>query len=237
MGLVRKPTAGSVEAELISRRRREAEATRERGEPSEPARGRDPRYLVGVDLGQVRDFSTVAVAEVASEEPLTLHIRHLERWRGLPYTEVVERVQRLLDSPQLARSELVIDGTGVGRGVVDLFSRSGRRFTAVTITGGDRVSNPQRGVYGVPKKDLVGALQVMLEAGRLKIASSLEHAETLRTELLNFRVRTSLTTGRESFEHWRESDTDDLVLAAALAGWKASYKTPEPRIRKLRIGG
>ena len=46
--------------------------------------------------------------------------------------------------------------------------------------------------YRVPKRDLVGGLQVLLQSGRLKIASSLEHAETLRAELLNFRVKINL---------------------------------------------
>lgn len=226
MGLLRRPREGSIEAELTRRRRAGSEAA------VKPGR----RYLVGVDLGQVNDYSTVAVCEVAADDPVVLHVRHLERWRGLPYTEVVERVERIMESPELAgRGELVVDKTGVGAGVADLFARSGRRLTAVTITGGDRVSNPAPGVYGVPKKDLVGTLQIMLEAGRLKIASSLEHAGTLREELLNFRVKVNVATGHDSYEAHREGDHDDLVLAAAMAAWKANYRSPEPRIRRLKL--
>ena len=46
----------------------------------------------------------------------------------------------------------------------------------------------------------------------------------LREELLNFRRKQNTVTAHISYEHWRESDHDDLVLAAALACWKAIYK-------------
>jgi hypothetical protein len=41
----------------------------------------------------------------------------------------------------------------------------------------------------------------------------------LKKELLNFRRKINLKTAHDSYEHWRESDHDDLVLAAALACW------------------
>jgi hypothetical protein len=39
-----------------------------------------------------------------------------------------------------------------------------------------------------------------------------------------FRRKQNARTAHISYEHWRESDHDDLVLAAALACWKANYK-------------
>jgi hypothetical protein len=95
-------------------------------------------------------------------------------------------------------------------------------FDAVTITGGDTQTQADAASWRVPKRDLVGALQVLLQQGRLKIASQLEHAETLRRELMNFRVKVNVTTGHDSYEAWREGDHDDLVLAAALAAWRAT---------------
>ena len=62
---------------------------------------------------------------------------------------------------------------------------------------------------------------MLLQSGRLKIARELEHAETLKAELLNFRVKINIATGHDSYEAWREGDHDDLVLAAAMATWKA----------------
>ena len=77
------------------------------------------------------------------------------------------------------------------------------------------------GIAGVPKRDLVGCLQILLQSGRLKIARTLPHAETLKTEMLNFRVKINIATAHDSYEAWREGDHDNLVLAAALAAWKA----------------
>lgn len=105
---------------------------------------------------------------------------------------------------------------------------AGLTFDAVTITGGDTQSRAGYGSYRVPKRDLVGGLQVLLQSGRLKIASSLEHAEVLRGELLNFRIKIDPKTAHDSYSHWREGDHDDLVLAAALAVWSA--RKPPPTI-------
>ena len=80
----------------------------------------------------------------------------------------------------------------------------------------------------MPKRNLVSALQAALQTGTLKIASSLQLAEVLRQELLNFRIKINLSTGHDSYEHWREGDHDDLVLAAAMAVWSA--RTPLPTI-------
>ena len=46
-------------------------------------------YFIGLDLGQKRDFSAVAVVERAG---VGLHVRHLERMAlGTPYAAVVAR--------------------------------------------------------------------------------------------------------------------------------------------------
>jgi hypothetical protein len=58
-----------------------------------------------------------------------------------------------------------------------------------------------------------------LQNGRLKVARELPLAETLKTELLNFRVKIDPKTAHDSYEHWREGDHDDLVLATAMACW------------------
>ncbi len=76
--------------------------------------------------------------------------------------------------------------------------------------------------YRVPKRDLVGVLQVLFQSGRIKVAGSLKEGETLLRELQRFRAKINLSTGHDSYEAWRESDHDDLVLAVALAAWYAA---------------
>ncbi len=153
-----------------------------------------------------------------------LSLRHLERFvLGTPYPRIVERVRTMLQTPPLfdRRVALVVDATGVGAGVVDQFVQAGLSPIPVWITGGDKVSHsPVDGSLRVPKRDLVAAVQVLMQSERLKIARALPEAETLRQELQNFRIKIDPKTAHDSYSHWREGGMhDDLVLATALAAW------------------
>ncbi len=203
-------------------------------------------FYVGLDLGQAADYTALAVVEDATKEnpagreEKCLHLRHLERYplRTL-YPDIAEGVARLMRDERLitearqpwepvgyqVRPELVVDNTGVGPAVTDLLKKKGLRFKAVTITGGDKVHAAGGGRYRVPKRDLVGALEVPFHTGALKVAEGLTLWPALREELLNFRRKINLKTAHDSYEHWRESDHDDLVLATALACWWAHRRS------------
>ncbi len=150
-----------------------------------------------------------------------LFVRHLERFRlGTKYTKIVARIKDLIATPPLSEipAALLIDKTGVGASVVDHFEQGGINPLAVTIHGGSNVTMRDRDIR-VPKRDLVSTTQVLLQNGRLKIAETLPEAQTLRQELLNFRMKIDPKTAHDSYEHWREGDHDDLVLATAMACW------------------
>jgi hypothetical protein len=76
----------------------------------------------------------------------------------------------------------------------------------------------------VPKKDLVGVLQVLLQERRLKVAPALEHAATLAGELQHFQLKT--VPLKPDVLEWRERPHDDLVLAVAIAAWLADRPVP-----------
>jgi hypothetical protein len=69
----------------------------------------------------------------------------------------------------------------------------------------------------------VGCLQVLLQTGRLKIASALPEAELLVKELLAFQVKIT-SHAHDSYGAWREGTHDDLVLALAIATWYGSQQ-------------
>jgi hypothetical protein len=144
-------------------------------------------------------------------------VRHIERFPlGTKYNDIANHVRQLFKRPELGRlPSLVVDATGVGLSVVEMLR--GVRLTSVTITGGDQVRYDGRR-HWVPKRDLVGVMQVLLHTERLKIAKQLKHAKTLTDELLNFRIKVT-DAGRDTYEAWREGDHDDLVLSVALACW------------------
>ena len=201
-----------------------------------------PLYsFLGVDLGQMNDFTALSVLQtqerprhprwlvygVDSEPPGPAHrsydLRYLERVAlGTPYPAVVDQVQAMRE--HLARAgevSVVVDATGVGAPVVDLFEREGVPVIPVSITGGDTVGERTGGGFTVPKRDLVTNLQALFQMQQLRIAEGLALADTFVKELANFRLKLNLVTGHDRFEALREGEHDDLVLSVALAGWYA----------------
>jgi hypothetical protein len=188
----------------------------------------ETRYYSGLDLGQMQDYSALAVVERTThphpEQPKkTLDhfaVRHLHRWPlGTAYPAIVADVRTLFAAPPLTSTTLAVDQTGVGRAVVDLFRAAGitASLWPLTITHGESGHGST-----VAKKNLVGAVQVPLQDRRLKIAESLPLAPVLAEELCLFRVKVTLSAN-ETFEAWRERDHDDLVLALALALYVGSF--------------
>jgi hypothetical protein len=200
------------------------------------------QFFVGVDLGQSRDPSAIAAVERveapgewdaemwAPRKEVRFRLRLLERVPlGTRYTEVVERVVRVTRSRQLGgRCYLAVDGTGVGRPVVDLLREARPEATLMPaiLTAGCLESRDQ-GYYMVPKRDLITGLQVMLQQRELQIAGNLEHGPTLVKEMADMQVRVTLA-GNEQYGAWREGTHDDLVLAVGLACWCARKVYPHP---------
>lgn len=178
---------------------------------------------LGLDLGQAQDATALVVLERTAAR---YSVRHLERFRiGTPYPEIVHRVTQILATPPLRLdTPLVVDGTGVGRAVVDMFTVP-EHLVRIQITGGS-VVHADRGYVNVPKRDLVGVVQRLFHEDRLKFAASLKLTSVLVAELQNFRVKIS-ETGRDTYGAWREGDHDDLVLALALPLWYAE-SGPDP---------
>lgn len=199
-------------------------------------------FTVGLDLGQVNDYSALAVVERVQVLPPGLglghwerhtddhqfvelveevRVVHLQRWQlGTPYHAVVEDVCRLMETPQLADALLQVDATGVGRGVMDMFRQAfvdGRMGAwppqPVTITAGEASHGSH-----VTKRDLLSALVLPLQQGRLRVAAGLTLGEALERELTSFRMKLS-AAGRDSYDVARREGEGhgDLVIAVALA--------------------
>jgi len=194
------------------------------------------KFFVGVDLGQSQDYTAICVLErlesstEAGKKQFIYHLRHLERVRGMPYPSIVDRVAKLMRAPELkGETSLVIDQTGCGRPVFDMFVEAGLDPIGISIHGGDATTHDGRN-WRVPKRDLVGCLQVLLQSSRLKIASELTLEPVLQAEMLNFKQKIDPITAHDSYSAWRESDHDDLVLSVALATWLGERCASLPEI-------
>ena len=91
--------------------------------------------------------------------------------------------------------------TGVRTPVIDLFQQEGLGPVDVLIHGGDKGYHEGES-WRVPKQDLVWALQVLLQTGRLKVAGKLKLGPVLSQEMLNFRVLIDPMTAHDSYSGW-----------------------------------
>ncbi len=201
---------------------------------------RDPTAIVVMERGYVprgalynATYRLKGREVYSAREPVRLeyHVRHLERPSlGTSYVDVVERILALMKDLGDQELVLAVDTTGVGRPVADMLKarladwleeHEHKEITAawITITGGDSVTKAEGGGIRVPKRDLASAPLVLMQKGQLKIAQGMPLADTLKRELLNFKVKINIATGHDSYEAWREGDHDDLVLAVAMACW------------------
>ncbi len=189
-------------------------------------------FYVGMDLGQRHDPTAIAIVErleLAQAWQATafhsLRVRHLERVAlGTPYPGVVARVREIVR--KIGACVLVVDGTGVGAPVVDMLRAAGLgcEITAVTITGGEQQRNKGASAWSVPKRDLLALLQVLLERNELRLAKGLRELGPLVRELTDVRS-TTRANGRVRLGADGCGEHDDLVIALALACWRA--RTPQ----------
>jgi len=170
-----------------------------------------------------------APTDTAPPQPVYL-CRHIKRLPlHVDYTDVVRYLRGLMQSEQLrGKTRLVIDASSVGRGIRDMLARAGCPPLAITIHGGDTVTQAPPCVR-VPKRDLVSVVRRLLDERRLKIDRNQPDAEVLRRELQNFKIKINPETAHDSYSAWREGDHDDMVLAVAVAAWAAEHG-PKPTV-------
>jgi phage FluMu gp28-like protein len=187
-------------------------------------------FYLGIDLGKTRDHTAIVIVERNDSRTAYtgsifngLKLRYAERVPlGTAYTQVAEHIKGMVWHQNLrGQCVVVVDATGVGAPVVDML-RSGQlgcEVIAVNITGGERET--QFGsVWNVPKRDLMAGVQVLLEKQELRIARGMVETGSLIRELTNVRM-TAASSGRVRMGADGCGQHDDLVIALALACWRA----------------
>lgn len=208
--------------------------------------GRKPELLVtiGVDLGQRRDPSAIAVMTQVWATPAPASVdrgalgtwlepgraqeqwvaRHLERLPlGTPYPQVAKRIAEVArgaaERTSLAPTAY-IDATGLGTPVVDVLAETGMTAYAgivpVYFTYGDKLArDAATGSLRLGKAYLVSRLQAILEGGRLYLPDTRE-AHQLEKELRDYEIRID-EGGDDKYGAFRTGAHDDLVTALGLA--------------------
>lgn len=198
------------------------------------------KYSIAVDLGTQSDFTVISVwkrvqkygkrerlpgtYEGMQERPPLIneyHLVYLERPDlRTPYPEIADLIYRIVRQPKMAgNSSLIVDATGVGLPVIQMMRENGLSPIPLTITGGYTVTQSEAtGGYGVPKRDLVQALNAVLQTGRLKVPKRIKFADQLEKELISFKMRQK-TERHTQFEADKESTHDDFVMSFAMNAW------------------
>jgi len=185
---------------------------------------------IGVDIGQAVDPTAIIVLETGRYAPKFVddtpekqhHVRWIEKVAlGTSYLQVVERIALVAERCELlGPAVIVVDSTGVGRPVTDMLrKRTTTPLRAVTFTGADKVKQSDAYSYKVPKRDLVVALEVVLQSRRLHVVPDCPLQEDLRAELGAFEVNLN-ARGHDTYDG-SSGKHDDLVSALSLATWWA----------------
>lgn len=200
---------------------------------------------VGVDIGQQRDPTAIAVLEaqtpyverpwwprdLAPSPPPVFQCRFLERLPlGTPYPDVARRVaeiqrnashkaaQRVLErTGQYVSVHAVtyVDATGVGKPIVDLLQEHGADVTDCYFTHGDRRTE-DGGRVTIGKAFLVARLQMLFQSGRMRLPEDHPEARPLKDELLDYEIRVD-QNANDRYGAFKTGAHDDLVTALGLA--------------------
>lgn len=168
-----------------------------RGEFQAPTPGH--RYVMGVDLARLRDYSVLTVIDQSNN-----HVVHFERFNKLEwevqYIKIIEAAKRYNNA--LA----VMDSTGIGDPIVQQIESAGVRVLPYKITG------------TVAKQQLIDKLRVNIEKQRI----SFPLIAPLKHELERFEYQIS-ESGNIKFSA-PSGEHDDCVISCALANWASDQE-------------
>lgn len=202
-----------------------------------------PVYYIGVDIGQSQDYTAISIVERADiisgpQDRITYNwprttlrtVRFLHRVPlGTSYPDVAKLVAGITAHASIARrsNKLIVDGTGVGKPVIDLIRTHKVQpiLHTVIITSGDASKAEARcgDTHYLARNALLAGLETGLQNRALQISRHLPLANALLEELNNLHRDPNNPTA-EGLRPQRQSIHDDLVFATALAYWRASWR-------------
>ena len=209
----------------------------------------DVTFIVAQDIAKNVDYTTTVIHQVrpqivkGSTQGRVFYFQEkvFQDMVRLKYTELAEYTRELMDAVNVTNDcSLVIDGTGVGGPVFDLYDEAGLDPLKIVFTSGESVSvqSGQRSKsskfglitgYGVPKADLVGALVVAMEQGRMRRAEGVPFEQQEREQYQNFVGRINEKTKYVKFGNSSDEIHDDVIVADAMAVWYGDHVTRAQR--------
>lgn len=195
------------------------------------------RYFVGADLGQAADFSSTVVIKdqqlpIANGSRVVLGPRErtvvfADKFRGVSYVEVVDYLIRLRNAPPFGgKSELIIDGTSLGRVVSDMLWDQSIPHSAVQMTGGADWTRKGRYV-NASKTLMIENLAVLFAADELKFAHDLPLRSEIEEDLATFTTQTTAAGNQIITQARNASGHGDLGIGLIVAAFASQYLAPQ----------
>lgn len=226
------------------------------------------QYIIAHDPAKKRDFAATIVMRLTPQlrpgidalgvpdaQVVYYDIVLIDNVQGLTYPKMADRVADICRLAPLSKSsQLVMDGTGVGEAMFDLFRERDLDPIKVVYTGGGRVTpvyeteaktfplssgglKPLRRMVEVrvPKPELVDAGRRMVQdEDRVAVAPGIAHRDAFMRQLLAFK-RFLDERGSQTFDTEDRIEHDDLTNAFLLASWYAlSWKHDTIRDTTIR---
>lgn len=191
-----------------------------------------PLLILGMDIGQAYDSGCyvgvcpsglrpggalpnwqVCIAEIA---PL-----------GVSYKKLAVRARQIVEACEAQgwTGILAVDATGVGRPVLESLREDPPlpwEVLGITSHGGQNLRGEWPDIR-VPKESLVTALSASIDNRALIVPPNLPASERLAAQLLTYKAKRNMRTGRTKYEAAREKDHDDLVAALTLATFVGNH--------------
>lgn len=204
------------------------------------------RYWIGADLGQSNDYSAVCVIK---DQQLPIHdgtrvvlgarnrtVVYADKFRGVSYVDVVDHLIRLRNAaPFGGKSELVIDGTSIGRVVSDMLFDQSVPHMAIQMTGGQEWRRSGRYV-NASKTLMIENLAVLFAAGELTFAHDLPLRSEIEEDLASFTTQTTAAGNQIITQSRNASGHGDLGIGLIVAAFGSQYLAPQ-NIKVSRLTG
>ena len=97
----------------------------------------------------------------------------------------------------------------------------------IAAIAGTKEEQTESNNWRIPKIELIGNLNLLLESDRLQINRDMDLVSDLTDELNKFSMKPPRVDPNDP-EAWREGQFDDLVFAVAVAAWRANHYVPRP---------
>lgn len=178
-----------------------------RGEFQNPRPGE--RYVIGVDLARLRDYTVLTVMNMSQK-----HVVQFDRFNQISWEVQYHKIIKM--AREYNNALVCIDSTGIGDPIVETIQRAGVRVQPYKIGGSSA------------KQQLIDKLRVNIEKGRISFPAQLG---ILRKELESYECK--VTDSNIVKFSAPSGQNDDCVISLALANWVADTQPWQYKFRSV----